>query len=138
MWIENAILLILGVLFGTAVSFGFMAFIALVGVIPRLAAVTKSAKKILLYENLIVLGSGLFNIIYLFHIKIPVGIIGFLVFFFFAGVFIGCLAGAIAEVVKTFPIIARRVHLHKGIPYIIYSLAFGKLTGTIVQYYLFK
>ena len=48
-----------------------------------------------------------------------------------AGVFVGCLAVALAEVIKTFPIFVMRTKLKWGIPYIALSLALGKMAGSL-------
>lgn len=138
MLIDKVILLIFGVLFGMGVACGFIAFIMLIGVVSRLASITKTAKRMLFYEEILMLGIGFFNIIYLFPFTIPIGQIGMLIVGLFTGGFIGCLSGALAEVINIFPIISRRAKLRKGLPYIIYALALGKGAGALLHFFFLK
>mgnify|MGYP002515891973 CR=1 FL=1 len=54
----------------------------------------------------------------------------------FAGIFVGCWAMALAEILNVFPIFVRRVKLVKCIPYIILGIAIGKGIGSIVYFFL--
>ena len=56
----------------------------------------------------------------------------------FTGIFAGCLAGALAEVVNIIPIFSRRVKLRKGFPYMVKAAALGKCIGCLIQFYLFN
>ncbi len=119
--IAKGILVWIALAAGFATAGGFVAFISLIGVVPRLSAVTKTASHIPLYETSLALGLIFMNIISLYPVDlswIP-DIIAALIINtggFFTGIFVGCLAGALAEVVKIVPIISRRVKLRKGIP----------------------
>ena len=53
----------------------------------------------------------------------------------FAGIFVGCWAMALAEILNVFPIFVRRVKLVKCIPYIILSIAIGKGIGAVVYFF---
>jgi len=52
----------------------------------------------------------------------------------FTGVFVGCLALAIAELLDSIPIFARRVKLHGGFGIIVTAVALGKLVGSIIYF----
>jgi stage V sporulation protein AB len=56
----------------------------------------------------------------------------------FTGIFAGCLAGALAEVVNIIPIFSRRIKLRKGFPYMVKAAALGKCIGCLIQFYLFN
>ena len=58
---------------------------------------------------------------------------GFAILALFGGIFVGCLAGALTEVLNVFPIISRRFKIRKYLPYAIYALAAGKTAGSIVM-----
>lgn len=144
MWILSRILLAwiaLGA--GFAVAGGFIAFVTLIGIVPRLAAITKTASRIPLYENCLAIGLITMNLISLYHpdfswipyflSRILLNLSGF-----FAGIFVGCLAGALAEVVNIIPILSRRMKLRKGFPYFVKAVAVGKCIGSLIQFYLFK
>lgn len=127
---------------GIAVAAGFIAFISLIGIVTRLAGITKTASAIPTYENSMAMGLILFNILSLYQPNlqwispIPAIIIihtGSLL----TGIFSGCLAGALAEVVNIIPIFSRRVKLRKGFPYMVRAAAVGKFIGCIIQFYKF-
>ena len=88
------------------------------------------------YEDAIVLGAVLGNLLYLYEIHLPLWWIGILLYGFFGGFFVGCLAAALAEVLRSVPIFARRIRLRKGMPYLVYSLALGKTAGSLIQFFL--
>jgi stage V sporulation protein AB len=129
-------LVFIGLFCGTAVSCGFIAFIIMIGILPRLISKTKTANHVMLYENMVILGVTLGNVVYLYQISLPFKGFGMLLYGLNAGIFIGCLAGALAETVNVIPIISRRLHLRHGLPYAIAALAFGKAFGTIVQWFV--
>lgn len=121
---------------GFVVAAGIFAFITLIGVLTRLASRTNTADRILLYEDVVVLGASIGNIIFLFEIKIPLGTLGLIIFGLFSGSFIGCLAVALAEVLKVFPVLTNRLKLKIGIPVIVLSLAIGKGIGAFYQLFI--
>ncbi len=53
---------------------------------------------------------------------------------FFCGMFIGCLALAIAEMLDGVPIFSRRVCFEKGISLAIFWIAIGKICGSILYF----
>lgn len=130
------ILFLISMMFGIAVSAGFIAFIVLIGAMARIIGKTHTAKHVLLYENILVLGVTAGNVVYLYHLPLPVGQIGLAVMGLFSGIFTGCLAGALAEVIDIFPIFTRRFNLRKGLPYAVCSLAIGKGIGTFLQWFV--
>ena len=128
--------LILGFSSGLIIAGSFLAFLSMIGIIPRIAAVTKTMNCARKYEDAIVLGAVLGNLLYLYEIHLPLWWIGILLYGFFGGFFVGCLAAALAEVLKSVPIFARRIRLRKGMPYLVYSLALGKTAGSLIQFFL--
>ena len=127
---------------GFAVAGGFIAFISLIGIVTRLAGITKTANAIPTYENSMAIGLILFNILslYLPNLRWFPQIIALLIIHigsFLTGIFAGCLAGALAEVVNIIPIFSRRVKLRKGFPYMVKAAAVGKCIGCLIQFYKF-
>ncbi|MDO4554248.1 MAG: stage V sporulation protein AB [Lachnospiraceae bacterium] len=137
MWILKQVLLGVGAFsFGLIVAGGFLAFISMIGVIPRLAAVTKTAKQTVLYENSLIYGAILGNLFSLYERQVPIGAAVLIFPGLFGGIFVGALAGALAEVVNVIPIFTRRLRLRKGIPFLVYALALGKGIGSLIQFFL--
>ncbi|MBQ9767596.1 MAG: stage V sporulation protein AB [Lachnospiraceae bacterium] len=124
---------ILGISFGVAVAAGLFAFLVTVGVLTRLAAGTKTAKYIMLYESVAIFGVTIANVVDLFRIPLFDGTIWRLVCGLFCGVFVGCLAAALAEVVNVLPVMTRRIKLRVGMAYIVLAFALGKGFGAWYQ-----
>ncbi len=136
MWISRQILLvILGLCSGMAVAGGIFAFITMLGVIPRLAFRTNTAKNILLYENAIIWGGTFGNCWSLYGYRIPLMTPGVCVIGIFSGIFVGCLAMALAESLRVLPILIHRTHIESGFPYVVLALGLGKMTGTLFQFF---
>lgn len=144
--------------FGLLSSGGVLTVLLSVGLLPRFMQRTNTAKQTLRYETMVILGTILGGLYGLFpgEWSLPRGLsllnlgewslwrsLSFLflcIYGLFAGMFEGCLALAIAELLDTFPIAARRLKGTKGKPlrlmrYVITSLALGKLFGSILYFY---
>ena len=134
MWARQILLVLIGLSSGALVAGGLFGFIVSLGVVSDFADRTHTADRILLYENAIILGGVLGNIFYIYQISIAFkGSVIFLgLFGLFAGIFTGCWAMALAEILNVFPIFVRRTKLIKCIPYIIISIAIGKGVGSII------
>ncbi len=135
MLIKIIVLIIIGIASGVVVAGGLFAFITTIGVINRLATHTDSADKIHLYEDLVVLGATLGNIVILFQPSLPFGIVGLIIFGIFSGCYIGCMAVALAEVTKVFPVFTKRIKLRTGTSYLLLCMAIGKALGSLYQMY---
>lgn len=129
-------LILFGIAAGIVISGGVFAFIVIVGIVPRLVQRTKTAKHIMLYESVIswggvvgtltMLGDHLLSGFGWAEILIGVGY----------GVFVGCLAVAIAEVLDVIPIMCRRLKVAKDIPWLMLVLAAGKTAGALVYFFV--
>jgi len=135
MWIKQILLAIIGLSSGMLVAGGLFSFIVSLGVVSDFADRTHTGNKVLLYEDAVALGGICGNLAFLYEpqfVKAPVllGIYGLL-----AGIFVGCWAMALAEVLNVFPIFIRRVKLIRAVPYIILGIAIGKGVGALVYFY---
>ncbi len=147
------ILLILsGISFGLLAAAGVFTVLIAVGLIPRFAGRTHTARSVLLYENMVVLGTILGAFASLFPewsdlfprlmIRFPQSVsvlsrIGSLVqtlFGFFGGIFVGCLALAIAEMLDSIPIFTRRISFRRGIGLAVLGIALGKFCGSLLYF----
>lgn len=135
MLIKNIFLGFLGLSFGLTVSAGIFAFITMLNIIPRLTHRTGTAAHLYFYENTIILGGTLGNIMFLFVRNFPVSYVGLALFGLFSGIFIGCLAMALAESLRVIPIFVKRLKMKEGLPIVLIAIALGKLAGTIFQYF---
>ena len=155
--ILNEILLgIIGVSSGLIVSAGVFTVLISVGLIPRFAGKMHVARKIFILEEMVVFGTlfgGFFSIFgdwgmigeFVKKHRIfgesategvwnLIGTLFLLMFGVFAGIFVGCLALAIAEMLNTIPIFARRIGFRHGLGIAILAVALGKLTGSLIYF----
>lgn len=128
------ILIIMGFGGGVVVSGGVFAFIAIIGIVPRLAQKTQTQDCISIYEDAIMLGGIFGTIIMVSGLRVMLGHFFAALYGFFAGIFIGCLAVSLAEILDVIPIITRRLSLKVGMAYFIVALAIGKLTGSLLYF----
>ena len=134
MWIREVFLGFIGLASGFAVAAGVFAFIISVGVVPRMIGESKTAKDVLIYEDMILLGGTLGNLCSLFQWSIPFGMPLLVLYGISAGVFTGCLAVALAEILNSFPIIFRRLRIKEGLQWMVFFMAMGKTFGALYFY----
>lgn len=156
LFIRWMLLAVIGASSGLIVSAGVFTVLISVGLIPRFAGKMHVARKIFVLEEMVVLGTlfgGFFSIFsdwgmvgafvrehQLFGAGATEGVwnllgtLFLLVFGVFAGIFVGCLALAIAEMLNTIPVFARRIGFRHGLGIAILAVALGKLTGSIIYF----
>ena len=146
-------LIFVGGSFGFLSSAGVFTVFSTVGLVPRFAGKTHSAKEILLYENMIVLGTIIGGLMSIWpetwnrafmRLEEVSGIPSFWLVFqnfclivigLFSGMFVGCFALSIAEMLDSIPIFTRRISFRKGIGLAVYSVAAGKLFGSLFYFW---
>lgn len=135
MWITNSILILLGILFGFGISAAVFALITSIGIVPRLAGKTHTAKYVRIYETAILLGGALCNIFFIYNpgVTLPYFLLGIIGIFF--GIYVGCLATALAEALNVTAVFSRRLKLHNGLGYIILFFALGKMFGSFLYFF---
>lgn len=131
--VQKAFLAFIGLSGGVAVAGGVFAFISILGIIPRLCAEMRTASRVYNMETCIFLGGIAGCILTVYDIPLAGGEIGLGIFGIFAGIFVGCLAMALAETLKVFPILTQRTKLKYGLPWLIAAMALGKTLGALYQ-----
>lgn len=156
MFPRQLLLVVIGISSGLIVSAGVFTVLISVGLIPRFAGKMHVARRIFVLEEMVVLGTlaGSFFSIFsnwgmvgtfvreheLFGRNATqgawnlIGTVFLIVFGVFAGIFVGCLALAIAEMLNTIPIFARRIGFRHGLGIAILAVALGKLIGSLVYF----
>lgn len=135
--IEIILIILVGFAGGVAVGSGFVAFLTVLGVIPRLTQLTKTMKYIRAYEWSVVIGATSGSWIYLregYHnlssfVLIPIGLAD--------GIFVGMLAAALTEVLNVFPILAKRLGIQEKIVFLLMAIVFGKIFGSLFHWVYF-
>lgn len=133
---KQILLGIIGLSSGVVIAGGLFALIVELGVIADFADRTHTADKILLYEDCAALGGVVGNLLSVFRPQM--GYLGFLlpIFGLLSGIFVGCWAMALAEVLNVFPIFIRRLKIVRYSVIFILSMALGRGLGALV--YLIK
>ncbi|HJD03921.1 MAG TPA: stage V sporulation protein AB [Candidatus Mediterraneibacter caccogallinarum] len=135
MWASQVLLAVIGISAGMAVAAGLFSFIVELGVIADFADRTHTGEKILFYEDCVALGGIVGNIIYVFRIGIPLGTALLTVFGLFAGIFVGCWAMALAEILNVFPVFMRRARIVRYLTAFVISMALGKGIGACLFFF---
>lgn len=123
---------------GAVISAAVFALIASTGVITRMAGKTHTAKHVRTYETAVVIGGILWNVIWVFSVRIPLKAEIYqslqFVMSLAQGIFVGCLAVSLAEALNATAIFARRVKLKVGLSFIILAVAVGKVLASVIQF----
>ena len=135
MWIKEAFLGAVGLASGLAVAAGLFSFIIFVGIIPRIVGKSRTARDVMAYEDAALLGASLGNLISVFGLEVPLGTPLIAVYGISAGIFTGCLAVALAEILNAFPILFRRFRIKEGLSWVLFFMALGKALGSLYFYF---
>lgn len=134
MIINLVFVIFIGLAGGIAVGSGFVAFLAVLGIIPRLTQLTKTMKMIIWYQWAVIAGALVGGIgslrepaLYFSpYILLPLGLAG--------GIFVGMMAAALTEVLNVFPILAKRIGIEDKIVILMMAFVFGKIFGSLYQW----
>lgn len=146
---------IVGVSGGIMVSSGIFTVLLAVGLVPRFAGKTHTGKHVFLYEEMVVLGTltGVFFSVFEERGYVGQWIVSNMVFGMqtvrvwqilsdvlmvlfggYAGIFVGCLALAIAEMLDSIPIFTRRIGFRHGLGIVVLFMALGKMAGSFIYF----
>ncbi|MCM1186086.1 MAG: stage V sporulation protein AB [Lachnoclostridium sp.] len=152
MW-KEVLLAVMGASYGMLAAAGVFTVLVAVGLIPRFAGKTHTAGKVILFEEMVIFGTvagSFFSIFerygqvaaffqnrYPKYMNVWLGLGNTLqaVIGIFSGMFIGCLALAIAEMLDSIPIFTRRISFRHGIGLAVLGIAAGKLCGSLLYFW---
>lgn len=129
MWVKQGILIIIGLSSGAVIASGFFSFIIGLGIISKFADRTGTANLVKRYEDVITLGGVTGSLLYIYEFSIPFAYYFMPLIGIASGVFVGCWAMSIAEIINIFPVFMRRVKLVKYVKHIVAAIALGKGIG---------
>jgi len=133
----NLVEIMIGFAAGVAVGGGFVAFLTVLGIIPRLIQLSKTDRLIPVYIASIILGS-LFGIFMSFaDVSWDQPLILLVLWGSFHGVFNGMLAAALTEVLNVFPILSKRIRMEDKLLWLLMAIVFGKIAGSLFQWTIF-
>lgn len=130
-------LLIIGLAGGLVVGAGLVAFLTVLGIVPRLTQITKTVHYIHVYQSGIITGSVFWTWMGLHEVHFHLGKDLTVVYGVFAGMFVGMLAAALTEVLNVLPILAKRINMVDSILWLLMAMVFGKLMGSLFHWVIF-
>ncbi len=150
--VQYFFLFLAGLSYGLLAAAGVFTVLVAVGLIPRFAGKTHTAKHVRLYEEMVIFGTLTGSVLSIFSRYCQFGawwqnqfpesltllhgiaVCWQAVFGVFAGMFIGCLALAIAEMLDSIPILSRRISFRHGLGLAVLSMAAGKVCGSLLYF----
>ncbi|MFD1707090.1 stage V sporulation protein AB [Siminovitchia sediminis] len=135
--LKSIAVIFVGLSGGIAVGIGFVAFLTVLGIIPRLTQLTKTGEYIHVYEWAVIFSVVLASFADLNNISVPVGAAFLIPVGFASGMFIGMLAAALTEVLNVLPIMSKRIGMDGMLITLLMGLVLGKLVGSLFQWLFF-
>ena len=132
---KNICLALLGFSAGITAAGGLFSFIIGLGVISDFADRTHTGEQVMLYEDAVAAGGSLGAVISVYHPAVPFAGCLLPVMGLFGGIFVGCWAMALTEMLDLFPIFIRRIRMVRGIAAVMIGIAFGKGLGALLFFW---
>ena len=129
--------MVIGFAGGIAVGSGFLAFLTVLGIIPRLTQLSKSDNLLKLYGACVILGSLFGTFISFTTVSFKQSFGTLLIWGLFQGIFNGMLAAALTEILNVFPILSKRIRMSKYLLWLLMAIVFGKIAGSLFQWIIF-
>lgn len=145
-------LIVIAASYGILSSAGVFTALAAVGLVPRFAGRTHTVSHALLYERMVVRGAisgclvSVFPEFFCFgewwkrcfpNLELTGTVLAYgiqIAFGLGAGMFVGCLALSIAEMLDSIPILSRRIGFKRGLSFAVFGMALGKLIGSLIYF----
>jgi stage V sporulation protein AB len=129
--------IIIGLAGGLAVGGGFVAFLVVLDIIPRLVHLSRSYNSIHMYEGAVVTGVLVWSTMDFFNWQLKLspictGYVGLI-----AGCFVGMLAAALTEVINVLPIMAKRLGMDGYMMWLLSAMILGKVLGSLFEWLVF-
>ena len=141
MLLKSLFLILVGVASGLGVAAGTFAFLFVIRIIPRMIQKARLEHKIIYIENTVFRGVMFGTILSLFSWKKKwlfelLGKTLLTIFGMSAGIFVGWLSVALAEILDTFPIFFRRLSLKDEFgEVLLFVMAIGKMLGSLFFFF---
>lgn len=135
--INSVLEVIIGFAGGLAVGAGFVAFITLLGIIPRLVQLSKTDRLINVYSTCVTIGAVFGTYLSFTNVHWNQSLVSLVIWGGFHGIFNGMLAAALTEVLNVFPVLTKRIGLERYLLWLLMAFVFGKIGGSLFQWLVF-
>lgn len=127
-------MVVIGLAEGMIVGSAEVAFLTVLGVVPRLGHLTGTRASMRLYQWAIIAGATGASLIGAFDVRMslpalvtaPVGLA--------MGIFVGLTAAALAEVLNVIPALGRNLGIPQAVRVLVTSLIAGKVIGSLIYW----
>lgn len=133
----NFLQVLIGLSSGIAVGSGFVAFLTVLGIIPRLIQLSKTDMMLKTYIGCVIGGSLFGSLLSFSSITWDQPVLFLALWGLFHGIFNGMLAAALTEVLNVFPILSKRIGLDGYLLWMLMAIVFGKIVGSLFQWVYF-
>lgn len=136
-WIGYLFIVIFGLAGGLAVGGGFVAFLVVLDIIPRLAQLARCRQWLKWLEIAVTAGviywtlADFYDWIW-FAFPLGTAAIGLI-----AGIFVGMLAAALTEVLNVLPILVKRLKLSNVLVWLLLAMVLGKVGGSLFEWLVY-
>lgn len=141
MFLNSVILVFIGLCSGLGVAAGTFSFFLVIRVIPRMVQKANLTHKIIFIENVVIKGIMFGTVLsfFMWEKRWLYWLLGktlLSIYGISAGIFSGCIAVALAEILDTFPIVFRRAKLHEQLcEELLFVMAAGKMLGSLFYFF---
>lgn len=142
MFLNSLIFIVVGFSAGIGVAAGTFGFFLVIRVIPRIVQKARLEHKIISIENTVIKGILFGTVLSFFTWRkrwlfAALGRTLLTIYGLSAGIYAGCIAVALAEILDTFPIFFRRVKMDERLcERLLFMMAFGKMAGSLFYFFL--
>ncbi|MFC4404301.1 stage V sporulation protein AB [Gracilibacillus xinjiangensis] len=122
---------------GIMVGSGFVAFLTVLGIIPRLVQLSKSGEFLHSYQASVIIGALLGTFLSFTSITFSFPSFLLILWGLLHGVFVGMLAAGLTEVLNVFPILMKRLGIDRELLWLLMAIVIGKIVGSVFQWTVF-
>src|SRR5699024_2919153 len=133
----NIVEMMIGFAGGLAVGSGFIAFLSVLGIIPRLTQLSKARNLLTVYGACVIMGSLFGTFLSFTNIHWNQLLLILMIWGGFHGVFNGMLAAALTEILNVFPLLSKRIGMKQYLLWLLMAIVFGKVFGSLFQWTIF-
>lgn len=125
-----------GITAGASTSGGVFAFLMKIGVYPRMIGSSHTIRLLKFYEWMIILGIICGGIYTEYPgLTLHAGYWFVVLWGTCAGMYVGCVSAALAEVLGAFPVLFRRLKVESGMSLYMVMMALGKMSGSFWYFF---
>lgn len=129
--------MVIGFAGGIVIGTGFIAFIMVLGIIPRLVHISNTYHVLKVYSAIVIVSTQLGTYLTFGNVNIQLPSIFLSLWGILHGIFIGMIIAALTEVLNVFPILSKRIGMARYLLGLFTAIVLGKIFGSLFQWLIF-